>query len=51
MKSKTSKLMSQKDLYNFMFGEEFMNSPVKGTIQEYEYMEEKVNDFKNKLNK
>ena len=46
---KSSKLMSQKDLYEFMFGKEFMNSPVKGTIQEYKYMEEKVNNFKNKL--
>tara|TARA_R100001369_G_scaffold43134_1_gene69311 strand:+ start:186 stop:326 length:141 start_codon:yes stop_codon:yes gene_type:complete len=39
----TGKLMSQKDFYSFMFGDEFMNSPVKGTIEEYNYMKSKIN--------
>tara|TARA_R110000765_G_scaffold197300_2_gene303058 strand:+ start:456 stop:608 length:153 start_codon:yes stop_codon:yes gene_type:complete len=40
---KPMKFVSQIDFYNFMFGEEFMNSPVKGTIQEYNYMKSKIN--------
>ena len=40
----TGKLMSQIDFYNIMFGKEFMNSPVKGTIQEYNYMKSKINN-------
>ena len=48
---KNKKFLNQRDFYNFMFGEEFMNSPVKGTLQEYEEMNEKIKEFKNKLNK
>ncbi len=48
---KKMKFLNQRDFYNFMFGEEFMNSSVKGTLQEYEEMNEKINEFKNKLNK
>jgi hypothetical protein len=43
---KTGKLMkfvNQADFYNFMFGEKFMNSPIKGTIEEYNYMKSKIN--------
>jgi len=39
----TGELMSQRDFYNLMFGDEFMNSPVKGTIKEYNYMKSKIN--------
>ena len=43
---KLTKFVSQADFYNYMFGEEFMNSPIKGTIEEYNYMK---NQIKNKL--
>ena len=42
--------MRYKNIYNIILGEEFMNSPVQGTIEESKFMEEKVNEFKNKLN-
>jgi len=40
---KSMKFVSQADFYNFMFGKEFMNSPIKGTVQEYNYMKSKIN--------
>jgi len=41
--------MRYKNIYNIILGEEFMNSQVQGTIEESEFMKEKVNEFKNKL--
>ncbi len=50
---KKIKFQNQRDFYNFMFGEEFMNSPVEGTKEEAKFIEQKLNEFRerNKLNK
>jgi hypothetical protein len=42
-----------RNIYTRIFGEEFMNSRVEGTIEESKFMEERIKEFKerNKLNK
>tara|TARA_R110001592_G_scaffold314576_1_gene590264 strand:- start:41 stop:172 length:132 start_codon:yes stop_codon:yes gene_type:complete len=42
-----------RNIYTRIFGEEFMNSPVEGTIEESKFMDKKIKEFKerNKLNK
>ena len=42
-----------RNIYTRIFGEEFMNSPVEGTIEESKFMKERIKEFKerNKLNK
>ena len=37
-----------RDIYSRIFGEEFMNSPVQGTKEEAQFMEQKINEFKKK---
>ena len=37
-----------RNIYNRIFGEEFMNSPVQGTKAEAEFMEQKINEFRKK---
>ena len=34
-----------KNIYDRIFGEEFMNSPVQGTKEEAQFMEKKMNEF------
>tara|TARA_R100001594_G_scaffold140071_1_gene184970 strand:+ start:76 stop:207 length:132 start_codon:yes stop_codon:yes gene_type:complete len=43
--------MRYKNIYNIILGEEFMNSPVQGNKEEAKFIEQKLNEFKNKLNK
>ncbi len=42
-----------RNIYTRILGEEFMNSPVEGTKEEAKFIEQKLNEFKerNKLNK
>ena len=37
-----------RDIYSRIFGEEFMNSPVQGTKEEAQFMEQKINEFRKK---
>ena len=37
-----------RNIYNRIFGEEFMNSPVQGTKEEAKFMEQKINEFRKK---
>ena len=37
-----------RNIYNRIFGEEFMNSPVQGTKEEAKFMEQKLNEFRKK---
>ena len=37
-----------RNIYTRIFGEEFMNSPVKGTKEEAKFMERKLNEFRKK---
>lgn len=37
-----------KNIYDRIFGEEFMNSPVQGTKEEAKFMEQKINEFRKK---
>ena len=41
-----------RNIYTRILGEEFMNSPVEGTIEESKFMDQKIKEFKerNKLN-
>ena len=36
------------NIYDKIFGKEFMNSPVQGTKAEAEFMERKINEFRKK---
>ena len=40
--------INMRNIYNRIFGEEFMNSPVQGTKAETEFMEQKLNEFRKK---
>ncbi len=42
-----------RNIYTRILGEEFMNSPVEGTKEEAKFIEQKLNEFRerNKLNK
>jgi CRISPR/Cas system-associated protein Csx1 len=42
-----------RNIYIRILGEEFMNSPVEGTIEESKFVNKKIKEFKerNKLNK
>ncbi len=37
-----------RNIYNKIFGDEFMNSPVQGTKEEAKFMEQKINEFRKK---
>ena len=37
-----------RNIYNRIFGEKFMNSPVQGTKEEAKFMEQKINEFRKK---
>jgi len=38
----TNEVMTRKDYFDFMFGEEFMKSDDKGTLKEYQEPKEKI---------
>jgi len=42
-----------RNIYTRILGEDFMNSPVQGTKEEAKFIEQKLNEFRerNKLNK
>ncbi len=40
--------INMRNIYNRIFGEEFMNSPVQGTKEEAKFMEQKINEFRKK---
>jgi hypothetical protein len=37
-----------RNIYNRIFGAEFMNSPVQGTKEEAKFIEQKLNEFREK---
>ena len=41
-------IINMRNIYNRIFGEEFMNSPVQGTKEEAQFMEQKINEFRKK---
>ena len=48
IKIKQIKLNKMKNIYDRIFGEEFMNSPVQGTKEEAKFIEQKLNEFRKK---
>ncbi len=37
-----------RNIYDRIFGEEFMNSPVQGTKEEAKFIEQRLNEFRKK---